>query len=177
MDLLAPLGTLTKKDAKIPIPSTDHLAPVKDKTEKKGQDSTLSKYAKEYEEFCKWAALPKDARDPDTALAWERKYGVPKGYSNYFKARDDFGEKQRAYFWEWMMDLFPDVVYAVYKRAVGKSSKDAGLFIELLSKKMEIDKPKVSVQPMILVGVPQDKIDKLFTPKGYDGELIPDKKE
>lgn len=179
MDLLAPLDTITTKDitkdieTKIPIPSPDYLKKNAAKTDK-GQGAPLTKYAKQYEEFCRWAAMPKDVRDPESAVAWERKHMMPKGYTNFFKAREDFNDKRLTYFWEWMMDLYPDVVYAVYKRAIGKSSKDAGIFIDLLSKKMNLDKPRMEIQPMVLVGVPQDKIDKLFVPKDYeDAKIIP----
>ena len=178
MDLLAPLDQITSKDVvkdietKIPIPSPEYLK--KEQKSGKPAGAPLTKYAKEYEEFCRWAAMPKDVRDPDTALAWERKHMMPKGYTNYFKQRDDFNDKRLTYFWEWMMDLYPDVVYAVYKRAIGKSSKDAGIFIDLLSKKMNLDKPRLEIQPMVLVGVPQDKIDKLFVPKEYqEAQIIP----
>lgn len=180
--LLAPLDELTSQDlikddleTKIPIPNPAYLKK-KSVNEGKAGNGPLLKYAKEYDEFCKWASLPKDVRRPKTALEWERQKLLPRGYSDHFKARDDFSDKRLAYFWDWMMDLYPDVVYAVYRRAKDKSSKDAGIFIDLLSKKMKLDAPRLTVAPMILVGVPQDKIDNLFVPKEYhEADLIPDK--
>lgn len=164
-------------DTKIPIPSPEYLKKMtNDKSAHPGDsDSKLVKYQKEYDAFCKWAALPKEERKPKTAAEFERKNFLPKGYTNYFKGRDDFMDKRLNYFWDWMMDLYPDVVHAVYKRSVSAkgSSKDAQIFIELLSKKLNLDKPKLQVQPMVLMGVPQDKIDALFTPKGYDNGVIP----
>lgn len=162
-------------DTKIPIPSPDYLKKmVNDKSAHPGDSAKLTKYAKEYEAFCRWAALPKSERKPKTAVEFERKNFLPKNYTNFFKGRDDFNDKRLTYFWEWMIDLYPDVVHAVYKRAVDKGgSKDAQIFIELLSKKLNLDKPKVQVSPMVLMGVPQEKIDALFTPKGYDGSIVP----
>lgn len=173
--LLAPLEQLDSKDlltpdldSKIPIPDVRYLTKANSNTGKV-ENKPLLKYAKEYEQFCEWSALPKDLRKPKTAMEWERKHLLPKGYSNYFKSREDYMNKRLTYFWNWMMDLYPDVVYAVYQRAshAKGSDKAAGIFIDLLSKKMNLDKPKVQVQPMVLMGVAQDKIDALFVPKGY----------
>ncbi len=157
-----------KEDRKIPIPSMDHLTKVNSNVGKT-DSKELTKYSKEYEEFCKWAALPKELRKPKTAIDWEKRNLLPKGYSNYFKSRDDFATKRWTAFWDWMMDLYPDVVYAVYQRAshAKGSDKAAAIFIDLLSKKMNLDQPRVQVQPMVLMGVPQESIDKLFVPKGY----------
>jgi hypothetical protein len=162
-------------DTKIPIPSPEHLKKLT-KTSDSPIDAKLMKYQKEYEKFCQWAALPKEQRKPKTAVEFERKNFLPKGYTNYFKQREDFMDKRLTYFWEWMMDLYPDVVHAVYKRAVDKGgSKDAQIFLEMITKRLNLDKPKLQVQPMILMGVPQDKIDALFTPKGYDSSIVPGK--
>ncbi len=179
VNLLKPLEELQlpdledeKIDTRIPIPSPEYLKKLN--KERPTENRTLVKYNKEYEEFCRWAALPKVERKPKTALDFEKKYLLPRGYTNYFKSRDDFNDKRLVYFWEWMIDLYPDVVHAVYKRAVDKGgSKDAQIFIELLNKRLNLDKPKLQVQPMILMGVPQDKIDALFVPKGFDGSIIP----
>lgn len=166
-------------DTKIPIPSISHLNSTGITNTKKSTE--LIKYQDEYDKFCNWAALPKDLRKPPTAVAFEKKYMLPKGYTNYFKARDDFPTKRWTAFWDWMADLYPDVVMAVYNRAVSKtkgSDKAAGIFIDLLSKKMNLDAPRVSVQPMVLMGVPQDKIDALFVPKDYkDAVNVPLKPE
>lgn len=168
----APIKTVSEKS--IPIPSPDYLtkqlAPSNTKDEQ-----IMTKYAKEYEAFCRWAALPKDLRKPKTAKDFERKNYLPKSYTQFFKKRSDFRTKTISYFWEWMMDVYPDVVYSVYQQSVNsKNMKAAAIFIDLLSKKMNLDKPRVSVQPMVLMGVPQEKIDKLFVPKNYE-TIIPDK--
>lgn len=168
----APIKPVSEKS--IPIPSPDYLtkqlAPSNTKDEQ-----IMTKYAKEYEAFCRWAALPKDLRKPKTAKDFERKNYLPKSYTQFFKKRSDFRTKTISYFWEWMMDVYPDVVYSVYQQSVNsKNMKAAAIFIDLLSKKMNLDKPRVSVQPMVLMGVPQEKIDKLFVPKNYE-TIIPDK--
>ena len=184
-NLLAPLDSNnlpefeTKEDAidtKIPIPSPEYLKKMSNPASSHPgkSDPKLIKYQKEYEAYCRWAALPRTERKPKTAVEFERKNFLPKGYTNFFRGRDDFNDKRLTYFWEWMIDLYPDVVHAVYKRAVDKGgSRDAQIFIELLSKKMKLDVPRLQVAPMVLMGVPQEKIDALFVPKGYDGEVIP----
>ena len=50
----------------IPIPSPAYLTKqlAASPTE---NDQVMTKYAKEYEAFCRWAALPKDLRKPKTA--------------------------------------------------------------------------------------------------------------
>lgn len=189
-NLFAPLDELEKElekeisekviplETKIPIPNPSYLMK-ESKNMGLKENQPLVKHAKEYEEFCKWSALPKDLRKPKTALDWEKKHKIPKGYTAYFKSREDFRNKVLSNFWDWMIELYPDVVYAVYQRAVNNkgSDKAAGIFIDLLSKKMNLDKPRVQVQPMVLMGVPQENIDKLFTPKNYDSpDIIPGKK-
>ena len=66
------------------------------------------------------------------------------------------------------MDLFPNVVEAAYKRAIKNSSVDARFFADLIGKRLDSEKPRLSVAPMVLIGVDQDKIDKLFIPGGYE---------
>ena len=171
--------TSEKFDTKIPIPIPNPSYLMKESLSSDiKQFKTGSKYEKEYDEFCRWSALPKDLRKPKTGVEFEKKHMIPSGYTDFFRRRDDFQDRRLTYFWEWMMDLYPDVVYSIYQRATNKkgSDKAAGIFIELLSKKMNLDKPRLQVQPMVLMGVPQEKIDALFTPKGYDSEkLIPGK--
>jgi hypothetical protein len=170
---------------KIPIPSPDYLKKLVKQTENPNSPqrvAELRKYEREYDLFCRWCALPKEIRKPKTAVEFEREHTLPKAYTTIFKQREDFRNRMLTYFWEWMFDLYPDVVHSVYKRAIGKSSKDAQIFVDLMSKQMEANKPRVNVAPMVLVGVPQDKIDKLFTPKSYDdativpGEIVKHKK-
>lgn len=175
--LLAPLDELDKltakeltpekMESKIPIPSIAHLTKL-NSNHGKADNQVLIKYQKEYDLFCSWSALPKDLRKPPTAVAFEKRHLLPKGYTNYFKSREDYPTKRWTAFWDWMMDLYPDVVYAVYSKATMKGdSKAAGIFVDLVSKRMNLDKPRVTVQPMVLMGVPQDQIDALFTPKDY----------
>lgn len=168
----APVRIQSEKE--IPIPSPNYLTKqlAASSTE---NDQVMTKYGKEYEAFCRWAALPKDLRKPKTALDFERKHFLPRSYTQFFKKRADFRTKTISYFWDWMMDVYPDVVYSVYQQSVNsKNMKAAAIFIDLLSKKMNLDKPRVSVQPMVLMGVPQDKIDRLFVPKDYE-TIIPEK--
>jgi len=157
----------------IPIPDPKYITSLKAGT----KDGKLIKYEGEYEKFCKWSSLPSDERVPKTAEAFEKKYSLPRFYTSKFKDRVDFRSRVVNYFWDWMMDKFPDVVQSMYKRAVAKdgSSADAKYFAELVSKHLEVDKPIKTIQPFVLVGVDQNKINKLFTPQKYekiiDGEV------
>jgi len=148
----------------IPIPDPSYLR----KITKATKDGKLDKYAKEYDKFCQWSSLPKEEREPKTQDKWERKYKIPKGYSYSFRQRKDFQNRRLAHFWDWMMDKFPDVVNAMYKRAIDKSSVDARAFAELIAKHIDVEKPQSIIQPLAIIGVPQDKIEKLFTPKTFE---------
>jgi len=150
----------------LPIPDPDFLKELAVK--KNSPDGKLVKYVKEYEYFCKWSALPTAEREPKTAIAWEKRYKVERGYTFRFKLRKDFQNKRLTYFWDWMMDKFPDVVYAMYQRAMNKSSVDARAFAELISKHIDIDKPIQIIQPLAIIGVAPEKINKLFVPKSYE---------
>lgn len=170
-----------EEDTRIPIPSPDFLKKIyKDQATKKdtGIGRPFEK-EKEYDAYCKWLALPKDLRKPKKLYQFEDKWGLPRGYTQLFVEREDFQQRRLQYFWEWMMDLFPDVVYAIYKRATKNSSVDARAFAEIILKKLDVEKPRVQVSPMILMGVPQEKIDQLFIPKGYEDvkEITPITKE
>lgn len=133
----------------------------------------LTKHKSAYEAFCRWSALPKEERDPATEVAFEKKYHLSKGYGQHFKLRKDFQNKRLTYFWEWMMEKLPDVVYSQYKKVMADGNTNAAkFFAELIAKKLEDEKPLQIIQPLSIVGVPQDKIDKLFTPKSYDKKGI-----
>lgn len=172
---------VSESDTMIPIPSPDFIKKVyKDQATQK--DTGLGRpfeKEREYDAFCKWIALPKDLRKPKKLYQFEDHWGMPRGYSERFKEREDFQRRRLQYFWEWMMDLFPDVVYAIYKRATKNSSVDARAFAEIILKKIDIEKPRVTISPMVLMGVPQDKIDALFVPKDYSNvqDIVPISKE
>lgn len=131
----------------------------------KQRDRKKDKHEEAYDAFCKWAAMPEEVRTPSTQVAFEKKWGLPRNYTSKWKEKEDFQAKRLKYFWNWMFDKFPDVVYAVYRRATRNSSSDAKIFAELVGKKLETDQPKTAMLPMIVMGVPQDKIDRLFTPQ------------
>lgn len=75
------------------------------------------------------------------------------------------------------MDMLPDVVESQYKLAMKNGNTAAAkFFADLISKNEVLDAPVQKVQPFVLVGVPQDKIDQLFVPRGYEkaDKLIPE---
>lgn len=150
------------------IPSPDFLQKInKIKPVEKGYKMT--EHAAAYEAFCKWSSRPKELREPKSQKEFELKWNLPINYTSKWKEREDFYTKKFSYFWKWMYDRFPDVVYSIYRRAVGKSTKDAQVFVDLVGKKLELDRPSAkTVQPLMLIGVPQDRIEKLFVPKGYE---------
>lgn len=129
---------------------------------------TMEKHEDAFKAFCRWAAQPEELRFPKTYKDFEIKWRLPKNYTHKWKEREDFQALRLKYFWNWMFDRFPDVVYAMYKRAIRSSSADARVFAELVGKKLETDKPVAQINPFVLVGVSQEKIDNLFVPKKYD---------
>lgn len=157
------LTFLKDKENKIPIPDPSYL--------KKSNNSATpvkeTKYEREYDAFCRWSALPKDQRKPRKLKDFEKKWKIPQNYTEKFRLREDFEDRRLKYFWEWMMDRFPDVVQNIYK-ASDKNMKASQIFVDLIAKHIKIEKPPVNVPNMMLVGVPQEKIDSLFVPKGYE---------
>jgi len=151
-------------DKKIPVPSLDFLRK-ENKAEQTGNRSgKLVKYEKEYDAFCRWISLPSEERDPKTESAFEKKWKLPSRTSISFRQRADFRNKRLLYFWEWMLDKLPDVFYAVYKRAKGKSSADARIFAEIITKHMDVQKPQNQITNIVISGVDQNKINDLFVP-------------
>jgi hypothetical protein len=132
---------------------------------------------KAYEAYVRWAASPTALREPKTDKDFERLWKLPTDtvYMS-FKKRPDFYERKMKCFWDWVFDRFPDVIHAVYRRAVQNSTADAKIFAELVAKRMEVQAPKPQMPPFMLIGVPQDKINALFVPEGYnesvDGEVV-----
>ena len=170
----------TKVDTQIPLPSSTILKKMFDNlSDKEIEKNNLGqpfKHEKAYEAFCKWYRLPLQLKKPKTERKFEEKWGLPKGYceSNFIR-KEDFNQKTSQHFFEWMMGLWPDVVYAIYKDAVRGSAPQAKAFSEIILKRLDVDKPAVTISPMMLVGVPQDKIDKLFIPKEIQSvkEVVP----
>lgn len=175
LEFLKVKNTQDLEVSQIPIPSPEFLKKISGQEIIKDGKKELTKHEKAYDAYCHWAALPISVRKPKTQLSFEKKWGLPYGYIAELRRREDFQNRRLQYFWEWMMDLLPNVVEAAYKRALKNSSVDARFFADLIAKRLDMEKPRVSVTPMVLVGVDQDKINNLFTPKGYENiqEITP----
>ncbi len=155
------------------IPSPDYLT-TKTKVKVRKQNQPFDKHGEAYEEFCKWMSYPKEIRQPPTQMEFEAKWGLSKNYTSHWKERDDFRAKWLKGFWRWTINKYPDVVYAVYRRAVQKSTADAKLFSDIVGQELDVKKEKEGgnkLQPIFMVGIPQEAIDKFAgIPKGY-GEV------
>jgi hypothetical protein len=148
----------------------------KPKTEKtKIQSFQTKEREMAYEAYVRWSATPSDLREPKTDVDFEKVWKLPKDtVYQTFKKRPDFYEKKMKYFWDWVFDKFPDVIHAVYRRAVQNSTADAKIFAELVAKRMAVDAPKPQMPPFMLIGVPQEKINALFVPEGYEEAEVVD---
>jgi hypothetical protein len=155
----------TSEDSKIPIPT--NVSFLERAPEPRSAGEPLLKHSEVYEKFCRWSALPKSSRKPKTIDMFEKKHNLPKNTTDRFRAREDFRNKRLTYFWDWMMDKFPDIVEAVYERAIRKSTADARIFAEIISHHIDVQKPESRITNFNLIGVPQEDIKKLFIPKGY----------
>ena len=147
------------------LPTDQHLK--KDLQAIPGKQTPMkeTKYEKEYDAFCHWAALPKDVRKPRKLMDFEKTWKLPKNYTAYFRQREDYQERRTKYFYDWLMDLWPDAVYAAYTRAMRNSTADFKVLADIISKNLDVSRPKVTVTPMLLVGVSPEKISKLMEPK------------
>jgi hypothetical protein len=159
-----------ESDSTIPIPDPSFLTKAYKKSSdiERKEHKELTKYEREYDAFCRWNALPDDERNPKTIVAFEKKWKIPKGYTAYFRNRDDYRERQLRYFWDWMMEKWPNVVQSIYRGAVKGSSAQAKTFAELIAKHTDLDKPQTTIQNLTLIGVPQDRINALAVPQGYE---------
>lgn len=161
------------QNSKIPFPSLDYVkeeittATSKEPhLKKKGE---LVKHEKAYDAFCHWAATPPEERQPKTATAFEKKWGLTARYTQFFKQRDDFLNRFKKYLWEWIRNLYPDYINKMYRLAVKEGNPSAiKFFAEIIAKDLEIEKPKAKIQPFVFIGVDQSKIDKLFQPEGLN---------
>lgn len=156
-------------DRELAIPDPSFLRKEYHSNPTKTIENRAGKHDRAYDAFCKWAALPKELRVPKSEILFEGKWKLPKGYCTHFKARRDFRNKRATYFWDWMMDMLPDVVYSQYKKVLDDGNTNAAkFFADLIAKRLDAEKPEQVIQPLAIIGVPQDKINKLFTPKGYE---------
>lgn len=165
--------------SEIAIPSPDFLRKTFPKPTQK-EDGELIKHKNVYEKFCQWSGLPSEVREPKTEVAFEKKWKIPRNYCQQFKGRSDFKDKRLMYFWDWMMEVLPDVVYSQYVKVKATGNTPAAeFFAKLVAKKLEVDKPIQEIKSLTIVGVPQENIEKLFTPKGFEDTkgLIPFEKE
>jgi hypothetical protein len=165
-----PTSTIEEDFNSIPLPTPEFFEEVNQKEplvdEKRKGD--LIVHDRAYDAFCRWAALPDELRKPKTQKKFEEMWGLPDSYTYRMRQREGFQEKRMKYFWEWLMDKFPDVVYAVYKEARKGKSKQAETIIELVSKHINIDKPQQTIQTLNIIGVSQEALNKLAIPKGYE---------
>lgn len=146
----------------------------KDMVEAMKPKRELYKREAEYEAYCEWCATPQQEREPKTQLGFERKYHLSPGYTRNFRKRAEFRLKVFKLMLEYWIDKYPNLVYAQYKKAVKEGDTNAAKLVsEIISKNLDVEVEKKTVQPFVLVGVPQEKIDRLFTPpEVIEGEEV-----
>ena len=159
--------SLSGKVGRKTLPLPDFLFEKNSIRSRKG-NTGMVKHQGNYHDFCQWAALPEELRKPKTQAEFERAKKLTPYQTTEWKKRDDFYGLRLKYFWDWMFEEFPNVVYAVIKRAKRKSSADARIFADLIGKKLEVDKPRINMQPIFMIGVNQNDIDRFQIPEGYE---------
>lgn len=151
------------------LPMPDFLKPKKElkpSIRKRRKD----KHEKAFQAYARWMAKPSELREPKTKNAFMRLWKLPLNYSHRWEKDEEFQRLRYKHFWDWMFGLLPDIAHAAFKRAMRTergSSQDAKLLMELIGKKIDVDRPTQRVQPFFLVGVDQSKIEQLFTPREY----------
>lgn len=161
-----------EQDASIPLPPMSEIEKLKNATIEKKDERVLNKHDKAYDDFCRWISVPEKNRVPKTMKDFERKYKLPNGYcSNVFKKRSDFYQRYYLHMWEWIRELYPNFIHEQYLQAVKAGNPSSIKFFgEMVAKDMSIEKPRDTIQPIMIVGVTQEKINKLFTPDGEEIE-------
>lgn len=162
------IGDIKKSVNGIEIPDPTYLT--EGAGTKDSPDAEFKKHGRAYEAYLRWSALPKKERDPATELSFEKKWGLPKAYcAHVFRARKDFSSRRLYYFWEWMLEKLPDIVYSQYEKVIKDGNTMAAkFFADLIAHKLDVDKPEAVIQPLTIIGVPQEKIQQLFTPKKFE---------
>jgi len=155
---------------KSPIPLPDFLNVDKELVPRQ-RKRKKDKHQDAYEEFCKWSATPKELREPKTQAEFASLWKLAPKYISNWKNNEDFQAKRLNYFWNWMFEKLPDVMYAIYRRAKRNSSADARIFTDIIGKRLETNAPKKEMTPFLMVGIPQDRVNNLFVPKGYDSAI------
>ena len=176
----------TQKDAQkithIPqVSQTDNLAkqilkiPGNTNEQLRGENQKkLVKYEREYDAYCRWIATPEQERSPKTVVMFERKWKIPRSYSASFRSRQDFKQKVISYWYEWLLDKWPTIAYSAYEQAKKGNSAHIKIFADLMAKHLDTEKPKATIQPFAIIGVPQEKINKLFMPDDVEDVIISD---
>ena len=169
-------------DTGIPIPNAVKEKPVVEPTAKPVQsvmgitpnrdEKKLVKYEREYDAYCRWIATPEQERHPKSVGLFETKWKIPKTYSSSFRTRGDFKQKVIGYWYEWLLDKWPTIAYSAYEQAKKGNSAHIKIFADLMAKHLDTEKPKATIQPFMIVGVPQEKINKLFIPDDIQEVVI-----
>jgi hypothetical protein len=154
--------------ADLPVPT---FIEANKKLKVKQKNRAKLKHADAFDAYARWVAKPKKLRNPSTKQAFIKLWKLPPNYIYNWEDQEEFQALKYKYFWNWMFDMLPDIAYAAYQRAIDRtrgSAQDAKLLMELIGKKIDADRPqKTRIQPFFLVGVPQNKIEELFTPQEY----------
>lgn len=153
--------------ANIPVP--DFLKKDKKVTPQQ-RKKKKEKHQDAYEEYAKWYATPSVDRDPPTKKEFMKLWKLPYGYVYKWEDDEEFLAMVDKHFWKWLYSKLPDIAEASFQRAIAKtrgSAQDTKILLELIGKRVDINKPAQRIQPFMLVGVDHDKIEELFTPPEY----------
>lgn len=153
--------------ANIPVPE---FLTKNQKVKRKKKNRQKDKHGDAFVAYAKWFATPSDKRDPPTKKEFMKIWKLPPHYVYNWEDDEEFLHMVDRHYWRWLYGLLPDITQAAFERAVSRtrgSSQDAKLLMELIGKRMQINKPATRIQPFFLIGVDQNKIEDLFTPKKY----------
>lgn len=163
---------LTKKQgmslANLPVP--DFLTK-KNESRVRKKKRKKDKHKDAFLAYAKWYSTPAEMRDPPTKTAFAKLWKLPSvNYMYHWEDEEEFLHLASKHYWKWMFSILPDISHAAYQRAIAKtrgSSQDAKLLMELIGKRFERNNTPQRIQPLIMVGVDQNKIEELFTPTEY----------
>jgi transcriptional regulator with XRE-family HTH domain len=92
----------------------------KKQTPKKSKNKELGnlRHTDEYLEFISWMAVPSNIREPKTQSQLAKKLGVGPDTLSEWKQRESFFDSVMKKRKLWCRERTPDVIYALYNRAV-----------------------------------------------------------
>jgi len=86
----------------------------------------------EYDQFVLWVATPEPLREPHTQSKLAEKFGVGDDTLSEWKQREGFWDDVRREIHSWGKNRTPNVVHALYKKAISGKAAEVKLWLQYI---------------------------------------------